>query len=181
MNENNSILQGVYPFWSKDVIQQYSDSCAIKAQQLILQSHGIDISEHELRDSAILNGWYTPGYGTPLEDVGNLLELYGIKINKYNNASLSDLVEELSHGHQVIVGVDSGELWYKDVAEEFEDAIIGEMADHALLISGLIIDPFTADSRVLLTDPGTGIVYSDYSVSEFEDAWNDSGNFYVTT
>ena len=63
--------------------QLYDDTCAIKSQQLILQSHGIDISEQELREEAVDNNWYFPGDGTPMGDVGNLLEYHSMDVHKY--------------------------------------------------------------------------------------------------
>ena len=35
--------------------QNYNDTCAIKSQQLILDEFGINISEEQLRDEAILH------------------------------------------------------------------------------------------------------------------------------
>lgn len=164
----------------ESVQQQYADTCAIKSQQLILESNGFDISESELRDEAIINNWYSSGYGTPMEDVGNLLENHGMEVHRYQNASVEDIAHELSLGHQVIVGVDSGELWNAGLDEIFEDIIYSEQADHALLVSGITVNPFTAEESVLLTDPGTGDVCAEYPIDQFEDAWGDSGEFMVS-
>lgn len=179
MNEYYSIGKETFQFNSTNVHQLYDDTCAIKSQQLILQSHGIDKSEDELREEAIQNGWYSPGNGTPMGDVGNLLEHHGMIIHRYKNATLSDLADELSQGHQIIVGVDSGELWNAGISEHLEDLIMGGQADHALLVSGFVVDPMTAESNILLTDPGTGEIYADYPILQFENAWNDSDNFMV--
>lgn len=180
MAEVNYIGNGNYNVFYEEAQQQYADTCAIKSQQLILESNGFDISESELRDEAIINGWYSSGYGTPMEDVGNLLENHGMDVYRYRNASVADIAHELSQGHQVIVGVDSGELWNTGLDETFEDIIYGEHADHALLVSGITVDPFTAEESVLLTDPGTGDVRAEYSIDQFEDAWEDSGEFMVS-
>lgn len=180
MVEMNKKGMGHYNVFYEDVQQQYADTCAIKSQQLILESNGFDIPESELRDEAIINGWYSPGYGTPMEDVGNLLESYGMKIHRYQNASVADIAHELSQDHQVIVGVDSGELWNTGPNETLEDIIFGEQADHALLVSGIVVNPFTAEGSVLLTDPGTGDACAEYPIDQFEDAWEDSGKFMVS-
>lgn len=180
MNDELSFGRGNINIFSEDVLQEYSDTCAIKAQQLILESNGIDISEHELRDEAMQNGWYAPGYGTPMEDTGNLLDAHGLEVHRQQNATMADIANELSEGHQVIVGVDSGELWNAGPDETFEDFIHGEKADHALIVSGFVLDPLTAEKNVLLTDPGTGDVCMEYPVEQFEDAWNDSGDFMVS-
>lgn len=180
MADNSLFGNGNYNVFSEDVLQSYPDTCAIKSQQLILESNGIDVSESELRDEAIGNGWYNPGYGTPMENVGDLLENHGMEVHRYVNATVSDIADELSKGHQVIVGVDSGELWNSGPDETFEDIIYGEQADHALLVSGIVVDPFTSEESVLLTDPGTGDVCMEYPADQFEDAWDDSGDFMVS-
>lgn len=165
-----------------DMVQQtFDDTCVIKSQQLVLNSYGINLSETELRNEAYENGWYSPGEGTPMEYVGDLIEAHGIPVEKITGATIDDLKAETAQGHHVIVGVDSGELWNKSIAETFEDIIIGPQADHALLVSGFAINPLTGTENILLTDPGTGELFADYPVEQFEDAWDDSGNYFVTT
>jgi len=175
--ETNDIRLGSY---SDIVQQQYPDSCAIKSQELILNAHGIDVNESDLRDEAIHNAWYAPGYGTPMQDIGNLLETRGMNVHHFENATMEQLTNEIAQGHSVIVGVDSGELWNPGIDESFEDIIFGKQADHALLVSGISINPFTAEESVLLTDPGTGDVYANYPIDQFTDAWDDSENFMVS-
>lgn len=163
------------------VRQNYSDTCAIKSQQLILEEFGIEISEDQLREEAIAHGWYTPGEGTSMEDVGKLLELHGVQCHQYVNGNVFNLVNELAQGHKVIMGVDSGELWNYGFIEHMEDRHIGgERADHALIVSGInTSDP--NDIKVIITDPGTGDLCKEYSLSQFIDAANDSQFFMVTT
>lgn len=162
------------------VKQQYPDTCAIKVQQLILESYGADITESELRDEAIENGWYAPNYGTPMKYVGNLLENHDMEVHRSYHSSIGDIADELLQGHQVIVAVDSGELWHKGPSETFEDIIKGEKPDHAVLVNGIGINPFTAEQNVFLTDPGTGDVCMEYPLEQFEDAWADSGEFMIS-
>ncbi len=160
---------------SDDVRQLYSDTCAIKSQQLILQDFGLNITEDQLRYEAMMNGWYNGG--TSPADVGKLLELHGIGVSQYDNANIFNLVNELSLGHKVIVGVDSGELWEDNVLDKlFEDS----QADHALIVSGVdTSDP--NNIKVILTDPGTGDLLKEYPMDQFVDAWQDSNCFMMTT
>ena len=166
--------------YSEEVHQNYSDTCAIKSQQLLLNAFGIQITEEELRQEAIDNGWYSPGYGTPMNKVGNLLEYHGVKAHVIHHASISNLLDEVANHHQVIVGVDSGELWNPGAAETFEDIINGNRADHALIVGGFELNDDSSCGIVNLIDPGTGDFCKDYPMDQFEDAWNDSGNFMVT-
>lgn len=174
---DDTYLNGMY---SDGILQGDDDTCAIKSQQLILQSYGFDVTEGQLCEEALQNGWYTHGIGTPMECVGNLLESHGIDVHKCQGATLDDLKDEIYNGRQVIVGVDSGELWNPGPDETFEDILYGGQADHALLVSGFTVNPYTAEECVLLTDPGTGELYAEYPSGQFEDAWDDSGDFMVS-
>lgn len=166
----------------EDIQQKYPDTCAIKSQQIILESHGLNISEDELVMESIDKGIYEPGQGgTSMMDVGVLLEDHGMTVNRFINASIDDIALELAQGHHVIVGVDSGELWDPGRWENFEDFLKSSGADHALIVSGIQVNPLTAEQEVILTDPGTGKIAQTYTVEQFLDAWDDSANFMVIT
>ena len=161
------------------VQQQYEDTCAIKSQQLILNEFGIAVTEDQLVQYSIANGWYT-GNGTQPHDVGRILADAGIPCTQHENATKFDLISELSKGHKVIVGVDSGELWDNGVMEGLEDIVNGQGADHALIVAG--IDNTDPDNpMVLITDPGTGDVCKSYPLDQFMDAWADSKHYMVST
>lgn len=165
---------------SDKVQQMFDDTCAIKSQEIIMNAAGLDVSEYSLRDEAIQNGWYTPGLGTPREDVGKLMEAHGMEVRQQVHGSVYNLACELSHGHPVIVGVDSGELWNPGVTETFEDVIYGGQADHALIVGGIEFNDDFSGGTVNLIDPGTGDFAIGYDMKAFENAWNDSDNFMVT-
>lgn len=163
-----------------DIQQKYPDTCAIKSQQIILESNDIEVSEDELVAESIENGWYTPGQGgTSPVDVGNLLENHGMTVSRFIHASIDDIAAALAQGRHVIVGVDSGELWNSGTWETFEDFLNSSGADHALIVSGIQVNPLTAEREVVLTDPGTGEVAHTYTIDQFLDAWGDSDNFMV--
>lgn len=166
--------------FSDAVQQQYDDTCAIKSQELILHSAGIHMTEDDLIQEAISNGWYTPGEGTSMEDVGKLLELHGLDISQLHNASMFHLVNELEKGHPVIVGVDSGELWNPGVNEKFEDIFSGQMPDHALIVSGLEFNDDFSSGTINIIDPGCGDYCKEYDLDVFQDSWKDSENFMIS-
>lgn len=160
----------------EEITQQFADTCAVKSQQIIMKTFGIDIPESQLAMESYIKGYYAPDVGSDPELVGKLLNDHGIGTHSANNASVYDLVTELAQGHKVIVGVDSSELWnptwYND--------IFGEAADHALLVTGIdTSDP--ENVKVIITDPGTGDVAKEYPLDQFMDAWHDSNCFYVAT
>lgn len=166
--------------FSENILQQHKDTCAIKSQELLLNAAGIPVTENELVQEAIENGWYTPGQGTSEWDVGKLMESHGLDIQQMKHASVYNLVSELSHGHPVLVGVDSGELWNPGTDETFEDLIYGSQADHALLVGGIEFNDDFTDGVVNIIDPGTGDYCKDYDLDQFMDAWDDSDNFMIS-
>lgn len=165
---------------SENVKQSYPDTCAIKSQQLVLENFGIHISEEQLRAEAIEHGWYSPGSGTPMADVGKLLELHGVGVKQYVNGNIYNVLNELAQGHNVIMGIDSGELWHYGLKEKIEDYIPGiGGADHALIVSGINTEN-PKDVKIIVTDPGTGDLCKEYPIAQFVDAAKDS-NFYMVT
>lgn len=159
------------------VAQFYPDTCAIRSQQLVLSQFGINVSQEELIKIASENGWYNNG--TPMFDVGKLLNYYNIETNMVQNANVFTLSNEIAQGHRIIVGVDSGELWHAGLAENFEDMFEGG-GDHALVVVGIdTSDP--ENITVQLMDPGTGHIAKAYPLEQFMDAWKDSGCFMVST
>lgn len=161
------------------VLQLYDDTCAIKSQQLILNQFGVECSEMDLIRYSEEHGWYD-GHGTQINDVGNLLEEAGIEVTRMFDANVFNLVNELAQGHKVIVGVDAGELWGAPFHEWMEDFFMGEVPDHALLVTG--VDMSDPDNiKIIVTDPGTGEVGRAYPIEQFMDAWADSSYFMCST
>lgn len=157
--------------------QETGSSCAVASQEFVLEElTGYEFEEAELREMAEDNGWYDPEGGTPMEDVGNILEAYGLNVEKSVGNDLEDLESALANGGEVIVGVDSGEIWYGEDDDLF---LPGNDADHAVQVIG--IDRSDPDNpMVILNDPGCSngcgaMVPADL----FMDAWEDSGCFMV--
>jgi len=163
-------------FWNE---QTTPFTCAVVSQQSILNQFGIDVSESQLVYDATSNGWLTDG-GTSPEDMGSLLEYYGVETHTNMNASISDVMTELSQGRKVIVAVDSGEMWGQEgFSDELKDMGMG--ADHALVITGVdVSDP--NNPMVFVNDSGepSGAGKA-YPMDQFVDAWEDSGCRFVAT
>lgn len=161
--------------------QQYSDTCAIKSQQLILNDFGVNVTEDQLVQYSMEQGWYSgDGTGTRMGDVGRLLVDAGIPCTQRGNANIFDLTSELAQGHKVIVGVDSGELWDSSIQGWWNDVFNGPTPDHALIVAGIDMTDMN-DPKVILTDPGTGEAAKAYPLDQFMDAWADSEHFMVST
>lgn len=167
--------------------QTHEDTCAVSCQEFILEEMaGRDFSENELRQEAYDNGWYTPGGGTPLDCMGNLLEAHGIPVEKQEGCTLQDLSDSLAQGENVIVAVDSEEI-ANPGGMDADDLIAnvfgmpGQGANHAVQVIG--IDTSDPDNpMVILNDPGTpdGQGMS-MPANDFLNAWEDSNYFMVST
>lgn len=167
-------------FWEGQ--QRLPDDCAIKCQQFILnQFTGHNVDENMLVHEAMEHGWYQPGAGTSPANVGNLLELHGIGVHRYEHASQFHLGLELAQGHKVIVGVDSAKLLGEDpIMSAIRDALGTSGADHAVVVSGLdTSDPL--HPGVIVSDPGTGEAIGRYPLEQFLDAWRGSDFFMMAT
>ena len=165
--------------------------CAIRSQQIILRDYGIDVSLDELKQYAIVNGWYDPSPegGTPMWAIGNLLISCNVSCSQSVDNTVYDLINELAQGHRIIVGVDANELWadrnhdiVSGAKEWFKDFFKGDTPNHALVVAGVDVNPDNPnDVKVILTDPGTGDLRIEYELSDFMDAWKDSSCFMVST
>ncbi len=161
----------------------FPDDCAIKCQQFILEQFtGRFVAEATLVREAMERGWYVPGGGTPLADVGKLLELHDVGVTQYQHASQFHLAMELAQGHKVIVGVESDALWHSNPLLPAVRDMLGVqgVADHAVVVSG--ID--TSDPQhvlVQVSDPGTGQPLASYPMEQFLDAWRGSDFFMAAT
>jgi hypothetical protein len=174
--------QGVIgnPSGGSEWLQQSTDfTCAVVSQQMILKDFGFDVSEAQLVYDSVSNGWLSD-QGTTIEDMGELLNYYGIPTHQGLGDGIESLLSELAQGHKVIVGVDSGELWATDFP--FSDWIDGgNGADHAIVVNGIdTSDP--SNIMVYVNDPGDPVgAGRAYPLKQFMDAWDDSGRFYVST
>lgn len=171
-------------------MQIMPDNCAVEAERAILNLFTSNpLSQHDAMFISSNNGWYMPGSGTSIDDVGNLLELYGIPTHTMQSASIMDLATELSLGHGIIVGVDSLELWdsgpLADIRQHLSSTLGVDFGDsganHAVLVTGIDISN-PANPMVILNDSGVpngqGVAYP---MEKFLQAWQDSGFYYTAT
>jgi hypothetical protein len=159
--------------------QKYDDTCAIVCQEYILDTYlDRDFSEEELVLEAMRKGYYWPGVGTFPEYVGNLLEDYGVDIEKSRGNSIDDIIEKLNKKQKVIVCVDANEIWCPSAEEQLKDLLFLPQANHAVVVIGYD----ESSETVILNDPGHpnggGLRVSKI---DFENAWQDSDNFMVST
>lgn len=167
------------------------DNCAVAAQTTILNQYlDHQITLDEANYVAFSNGWYSPGFGTSPQDMGNLLEAYGISTHSIDHGTVQQLAQELQQGHRVIVGVNSSQLWDQGPMAEFWNWIIKVFgldtaqfspADHAIVVTGIDLSDLH-NPQVIINDSGTadGAAHS-YPLDRFMDAWENSDFNYVAT
>jgi|GEM_PF-1541732 len=165
-------------------MQTHDDTCAVVSQEYILDDLTWQhFNEDDLVNVAIEHGWYTPGGGTTMDNVGKLLEYYGLHVER-GSGTIDSLESALANGHKVIVGVDANEIW-SNGTDSIHDQLYSVMgipdsdANHAVEVIGIDrSDP--QHLMVILNDPGhPGGQGSMIPLELFKQSWADSGNFMV--
>lgn len=173
-------LEPVNIEFDPNTYQWEEDTCAIRSQEIVLRSFGTFVPQENLIEQAKIHGWYHEGDGTPLDAVGNLLDLYNVPNHRMANANVFNLADELGQGHKVIVGVDVDELYGNSFWQSVKEHLVGKTPNHAMIVSGL--DTSDPDNvKVILTDPGTGKTLFECPYEKFLSAWDDSNCFMVAT
>ena len=164
--------------------------CAVVAQADVINQYlDSPISETQAVFDAAFNGWLTPD-GTQPDDVGNLLDLYGIPNHHVEGATIEQLAAELQAGNRVIVGVRAEELWADGAGAEFSNWLCEAFgldkaeyapADHAIVVTG--IDLSSPDHpMVIVNDSGKPDgAFDHYPLDKFMEAWENANFSYVAT
>ena len=152
-----------------DLRQKYSESCAIKCQELILRDYGICVTEDELIKIASKYGWFTKGVGVYMRHNGKLLAGFGIKYFHSQDNTLEAISRELSLSHRIMVNVNREKLILGNSQDLHEEAC------HAVLITGI------DNECVTIIDPKDGIRDKRISIDKFLTAWRDSDYYMLTT
>lgn len=155
-------------------------SCAIKAQQLVLSDYGIFVSLDELTRIAKENGWFIEHSGSPLDYVGELLNYFNVSAVQMRNANIYHLINELSQGHKIIVGIDINDLLQTERWQQFDDVLVGKEANHVLVVAGIQTSE-GGEPQIVLTDPTRPESKKVFTTRQFMGAWEDSGYFMVAT
>lgn len=155
--------------------QETDHTCAVCSQEFIINEFlDMHITEAELAEIAEANGWLAED-GTMPQDVGNLLEYFGIDTERHWDGTYEDLKETLDRGGRAVVGVDAWVLW-----TEGTDNYPLYGANHAIEVIG-IDDSDPNDIKIIVNDSGEpeGRAKA-YPYDEFMEAWAGSGGFIVS-
>jgi hypothetical protein len=160
--------------------QQQNDTCAIAAQEALLDHFGLHYSEATLQQQALEQGWYRPHGGTPMARVGDLLTYHGLPVVRHEGGTISELFQTLNQHHPAIVAVNAEDIWYHGTANDplrSYPGIPGQQSHHVVEVIGLKVDDLQ-HPLVILNDSGIpdgqGI---EIPLSVFEQAWATSHHF----
>jgi hypothetical protein len=173
--------------------QDLPDNCAVAAQTSIINhfhpNHHLSVDD--ATQIAYDSGFYHPGSGTSIDDMGKMFDTFGIPNHQVDHSDIRQLAEELQGGHSVIVGINSGQLWDQGPLGEFWHWFIKELgvdnlalfnpADHAVSVTGInVTDP--GHPSVVINDSGEPYgAGHEYPLDKFMEAWKGSDFHYVAT
>lgn len=148
--------------------------CCLECEKWVLRRRSINYDEQQLLNNALRNGWLKEN-GTALHNVGRHLETAGLTVVRQYDCQLQDISDALSQGFDVIIAVDGGELLGNPHIEQIEDALLGEMPDHTVVVIACDMHAQT----ITLFDPNSSHLHDQYSFAQFANAWKDARNYMV--
>lgn len=143
--------------------------CDFQCETYLLRKHGINFKDDKLAEKAKTNYWLRD-QGTPMYNVGKMMESHGMLVWRVFGADISKLTAELAK-HDAIVIVNSQVLDGNGDDNPFSE----ENPNHAVVV--LSIDEKAG--RVTLHNPSTGNETDTYSLDTFKEAWVESKNYLV--
>lgn len=147
--------------------------CAIRCEQYVLDMFGIHKPLFELKRLAEDKGWLTDT-GVAIDNLGRIPKQYGLTVRTYK-CDIKKISAALDAGKQVLVAVDGGELIGNPFEEKLEDALVGGIADHCVVV----LNYDDEENKVMLFNPAFGDIPLTVSTETFLDAWEDSGNYTI--
>lgn len=148
--------------------------CDFQCESYILRIQGLETEESVLSEKARQNYWLR-GEGTPLYNIGKLLESEGMLVNRCADASIAKLEEALKE-HMVIAVVNGDSLTSKELDILDDNYSFENDPNHAVVVLKVNQD---TDS-VTLFNPAVGNGEEEYSLEVFTHAWSESKNYMVT-
>ena len=147
--------------------------CDFQCESYILKKKGKETKENMLSERARQNYWLR-GEGTPLYNIGKLMESEGLLVNRCPGATMTQLMEALKD-HAVIAVVNGDMLSDKPIDIFDEDFSMENDPNHAVVVLKIDKDK----DKIALYNPAVGDELQEYSLNDFENAWTESNNYMV--
>lgn len=160
-------------------MQEGENSCAIVAQEEILNALGINLNEEQLVQIAEEHDWYDEKIGTAPQNIGKLLEFAGVAVDREYDCGLEDLERWLQQGEKIIVGVNSQEIW-NPIRMSSGEPVEQFGQGHAIQVTGIS----KGEDGIFIIANDSGIPDGEsipIAWDDFKNAWEDYGNFAVHT
>lgn len=142
--------------------------CDFQCETFLLRRHGKDLSDKSLVEEAKSNYWLS-SMGTPLYNIGKLLESNGLLVSRVYDANLDKLCDTLKHNDAIVV-VNGTKLSGVEESPFSEDN-----PNHAVVVLSVDYNK----SEVVLFNPSTGNERDCYPLNLFIEAWSESKNYLV--
>lgn len=141
-----------------------ASDCVVRCEHEILKNYQPEVTFESLLKLSEENKWLQDG-GTPLYNIGRILENYKLSIVRRYDCDLDTISRELLGGCHVIVAVNAEKLYDKDVEDQ--------ASNHAVVIRSIDKNTITLfDPQYQREDR--------YEADQFLTAWKDS-QFYMVS
>lgn len=161
--DNNTSLYTVLPM-ERMAAQAENNLCDFECEKQILQTFNIPFDESELSQTATCNHWLKKE-GTPLYQIGRLLEKYGLAVRRIYNNTVDDIANVINNDGQVIIIVNCERL--KGYAKKETDPF------HAIVLLNIDMQKSIAE----VFDPASENCKDSYPLGILVEAWKET-NFY---
>lgn len=156
-------------------------SCAIRAEESVIEETlNVDVNGSLLDEVATNQGWYNTETGIEFQNLGNLLEKFGIEIERGTDYRFDQLIEALNSNEKVIVGLNASEIrtpQYDSVGNSINQEFVG----HAVKVTG-IGESESGDIYVIVSDSAFENGQANaILLKDFMNAWDDTNNLTVIT
>lgn len=163
------------PMTRRAANNEIDNLCGIRCEAYVMKALGLHTTEAELMAMAEENGWLKDD-GMPLHTIGRMAAENSLWVTRRYDCTMDNLAEVLAQGVKPIVVVDGGELTGDLVAEAIEDAEIGLMPDHAVVVTAYDEEK----QEVTIFNPSEPDTLQTYPAIQFVWAWEDSQYYMVT-
>ena len=144
------------------------NDCVVKCEQYVLDFFGKEAQYEKLCQEALQHDWLRKA-GTPLYNIGRLLELAELSVARRFGGSLIMLQKEIEGGCSIIVALNAEMLAKKQNRTT-------EEANHAVVV----LDVNLTEEYVEVYDPLSSSPSDIYSFCDFLQAWECSNSFWVS-
>lgn len=146
--------------------------CDFQCELFILRREGIEVEEEDMMKTSRRNYWLR-NLGTPLFNMGRLLETKGFLVSRIYDAELGKIRECLRD--RSVISVVNGNVLEPDRKDQPQTGLSND-ANHAVVV----LSVSDKGDSVTLYNPACADKETVYPMDRFIDAWNESSNYLVT-